>query len=75
MLILTRKEGEKLIINDNIVLEILNIDRGVVKVGIEAPREIPVLRAEIKEEIKSSNMASVKEVEDSALKRFSRRLK
>ncbi len=75
MLILTRKEGEKLIINDNIILEILDIDRGVVKVGIEAPKEVPILRAEIKDEVKSSNIASVKNVGDSILKTLSRRLK
>jgi len=75
MLILTRKEGEKVIINDNIVIEILEIDRGTIKMGIDAPKEIPILRAEIKDEIRSSNIASAKEIGDSLLRSFSKRFK
>lgn len=47
MLILSRKLGEKILIGDNIVVTIVDIDRGKVRVGIEAPRDIAVMRTEL----------------------------
>lgn len=44
MLILARKIGESIQIADNIIVQILNVDRNVVKVGIKAPPEVPVIR-------------------------------
>ncbi|MDB4261254.1 carbon storage regulator [bacterium] len=46
MLVLTRKMGEKLIIGENIVIEILKCGKEV-KIGIEAPRDVTVLREEL----------------------------
>ena len=47
MLVLSRKESESVIINENIVITILRIAGGGVRIGIEAPREIPVRREEL----------------------------
>lgn len=47
MLILTRNLGEAIFIDDNIQLTVLNIDGSKVRVGIEAPKAIPVFREEI----------------------------
>lgn len=47
MLILTRKVGEKLRISDDIAITILNIRGNQVKIGVEAPANIPVHREEI----------------------------
>ena len=47
MLVLSRKIDEKIRINDNIVITITDIDRYRVRVGIEAPVEVPILREEI----------------------------
>ncbi len=47
MLIVTRRPGQKLVINDNIVLHVISVDGGAVKLGIEAPPEIKVLRKEL----------------------------
>ena len=47
MLALTRRKGEALVINNNIELTILDIKGDQVKVGISAPREIPVYRKEV----------------------------
>jgi carbon storage regulator len=47
MLILTRREGETLLIGDNIELTVLAVNGGQVRIGIEAPREVTVLREEI----------------------------
>ena len=47
ILILSRKPGEKIIIGDSIVLTVVEIDRGRVRIGIQAPRDVPVMRAEL----------------------------
>ncbi|NPA81701.1 MAG: carbon storage regulator [Epsilonproteobacteria bacterium] len=77
MLILTRKEREKVIINDNIVVEILGVDKksGSIKIGIEAPKEIPIIRAEIKEEIRLSNLNANAKIENSVLQKLRSRIK
>ena len=55
MLILTRKMGEIIMIGENIMVKVLGVRSGQVKIGIEAPRELPVHRHEIFERIKSEN--------------------
>jgi carbon storage regulator len=47
MLVLSRKLGEKICIGDNINITIVDIDRGKVRLGIEAPRSVPVYRQEL----------------------------
>lgn len=47
MLILTRRPGEKIVIGDDIVITVTEVDRGRVKLGIEAPRDVPVFRQEL----------------------------
>lgn len=47
MLVLSRKLGEKIVINGNIVLTVVKIDRNQIRLGIEAPKDIPVYREEI----------------------------
>lgn len=48
MLVLSRKLGERICIGDNIVITVVDIDRGKIRLGIEAPREVPIYREEIK---------------------------
>ena len=47
MLVLSRKLGEKIVIGENIVVTIVKIDRNQIRIGIEAPHEVPVYREEI----------------------------
>ncbi len=54
MLILTRKQGESVIIGDNIKVTILQVQGSNIRVGIEAPQEISVHREEIFERIQES---------------------
>ena len=49
MLVLSRKLGEKIYINDNICITVVDIDRGKIRLGIEAPRDIPIFRQELLE--------------------------
>jgi len=47
MRVLSRKLGEKIIIGDNIVVTVVKIDRNQIRIGIEAPHDVPVYREEI----------------------------
>ena len=47
MLVLTRKPGEEIVINNEIIVTIVSIESGRVRVGISAPRDVPVYRGEV----------------------------
>jgi carbon storage regulator len=47
MLVLSRKLGEKIYISDNICITVVDIDRGKIRLGIEAPRHVPIFRQEL----------------------------
>jgi carbon storage regulator len=47
MLVLSRKVGEKLVIGDNITLTVVAVDRHHIKLGLEAPDPVRILRAEL----------------------------
>lgn len=49
MLILTRREDEKILIGENITLQVLGIEGNRVRLGLEAPKDIAILREEIHE--------------------------
>lgn len=54
MLVLSRKKNEKIIIGDDIVIAVVEIRADKVRLGIEAPKEVPVHREEVYEAIKIS---------------------
>ena len=47
MLVLSRKLGEKIYIGENICITVVDIDRGKIRLGIEAPRDVPIFRQEL----------------------------
>ena len=47
MLVLSRKLGEKIFIGDNICITVVDIDRGKIRLGIEAPRDVAIYRQEL----------------------------
>ena len=49
MLVLTRKIGERVVIDENIVITVVELRRGRVRLGIEAPPQVSVLRKELQE--------------------------
>lgn len=47
MLVLSRKVGERVVIGDSIVLTVVRVQGDRVRIGIEAPHEVPVMREEL----------------------------
>lgn len=60
MLILTRKTNQKLIINDNIEITVLEVNGNAVKIGINAPSDVSIYREEIYKEIQETNKQAQK---------------
>jgi carbon storage regulator len=58
MLILTRRVGEKIVINDDIVVTVVEVGRDTVRIGVEAPRSVAVHRHEVWSQIASENEAA-----------------
>jgi carbon storage regulator len=59
MLVLSRKLNQSIMIGDDVQIVVVSIDRDTVKLGIQAPREVPVHRSEVYEEIQRANRAAV----------------
>ena len=58
MLALTRKKGESLVLNNNIEVTVLEIRGDQVKLGVKAPRQVPVYRKEVYLQIQKENEAA-----------------
>ncbi|MGO4228747.1 carbon storage regulator [Arthrobacter sp. YAF34] len=58
MLVLTRKPGEQIMIGDGIVITVLEGRGDGVRIGIEAPRGVPIQRREVIEAIAAANLAA-----------------
>ena len=58
MLALTRKKGESIILNNDIEISVLELRGDQVKIGINAPKEVPVYRKEVYLQIQKENAAS-----------------
>ena len=60
MLALTRKKGESLVVNNNMEITVLEIRGDQIKIGICAPKNVPVYRKEVYLQIQKENEASLK---------------
>jgi carbon storage regulator len=59
MLILSRKSGESIVIDGRIHVKIVRVEGDVVKLGVQAPTDVPVHRQEVYEEIQRSNKQAI----------------
>ena len=55
MLIITRKKGQSILIGDNIEITVSKLEDGSVKLGIDAPKEMTILRKELYDAVKKEN--------------------
>ncbi|CDC17897.1 MAG: carbon storage regulator CsrA [Candidatus Gastranaerophilaceae bacterium] len=67
MLVLARKVGEKIILNDDIEIIVLDSNQNTVRIGVNAPKNVTVYREELYREIKNANISS-KEVTEKSVK-------
>ena len=58
MLLITRRAGEKIMVGDDVVVHVMEIVGNTVRVGIEAPRSLPVYREEIWHAVREENRAA-----------------
>lgn len=58
MLALTRKKGESLVVNNNVEITVLDIRGDQVKIGISAPKDVPIYRKEVYLQIQKENEAA-----------------
>lgn len=68
MLALTRKKGESLVINNNIEITVLELRGDQIKLGITAPKDVPIYRKEVYLQIQEENKASINADSAEALK-------
>ncbi len=70
MLALSRKQGESIMIGNDIELTILEVKGEQVKVGISAPKSIPVYRKEIYMQIREENKEAAQNIDIESLKKL-----
>jgi len=58
VLIITRKPGEKIMLGDDVVVHVMEIVGNSVRIGIQAPRSVPVYREEIWNAVREENQAA-----------------
>ena len=64
MLIITRRAGERLVLGEDIRIEVMEVAGNTVRIGIDAPRELPVYREELWAAVKQENEAAAKTAAD-----------
>ena len=75
MLVLSRKEGEGVVLGDDIVVKVVSISKGVVKLGFDAPMRTMILRSELAEAVRQSNLEATSKISDEELGNFSKKFK
>ncbi len=68
MLILGRREKEDILIGNNIRISVENIAKGMVKIGIDAPKDVVILRGELKDSISEANIKASTKVDEDSIK-------
>lgn len=63
MLVLTRRQGESIVIGHDIVVTVVEIKGGQTRIGISAPREVQIHRQEIYDQVRAENAAAIASAE------------
>lgn len=58
MLVLSRRVGESVVIGNDVVVTVLEVRGDIIRIGVDAPREVPVHRSEVFEAIEAANKAA-----------------
>ena len=58
MLMMTRRAGQKIVVGDGIVIEVVEVAGNTVRLGVDAPRSVPVYREEIWTAVRAENEAA-----------------
>ena len=64
MLIITRRPGEKIILGEDISIQVMEIVGNQVRIGVQAPKSVPVYREEIWEAVRAENQAALEAAPD-----------
>lgn len=64
MLVLTRRAGESVVIGDDVVITVLEARGDVIRLGINAPRDVQVHREEVYKELQAANRAAASPTDD-----------
>ncbi|MBE6015118.1 MAG: carbon storage regulator CsrA [Lachnospiraceae bacterium] len=70
MLALTRKKNEAIVINNNVEVTVLEIKGDQIKLGISAPKDVPIYRKEIYLQIQEANKAALDAQDVDAIKKL-----
>lgn len=71
MLILSRKQNEKIRIGSDIIINVLSISETQVKIGIEAPSNVKILREEIYEDVKKHTIEATQQSKETPMPKLS----
>jgi len=64
VLIITRRPGEKIILGEDISIQVMEIVGNQVRIGVQAPKSVPVYREEIWEAVRTENQAALEAAPD-----------
>ncbi len=75
MLVLARKTDESILIGDNIHVKVISVEKGIVKLGIDAPKDITIIRDELAQDIADINKEASKHAQSSGLEKLRKLIK
>ena len=75
MLVLARKTDESILIGENIHVKVISIEKGVVKLGIDAPSDVTIIRDELARDVADMNIEASKHAQTEDLKDLSKLIK
>lgn len=75
MLVLARKSDEAILIGENIYVKVISVEKGVVKLGIDAPSDVSIIREELARDIADMNIEASKHAQTQNLGDLSKLIK